>query len=62
MPAKAGLCSRKAQKAICELQPTNNSINLVNLRENILPTRERAHLILEKGRDHAVRRVRLRKL
>ena len=39
-----------------------SSINLVNLRENILPTRERAHLILEKGRDHAVRRVRLRKL
>jgi type I pantothenate kinase len=38
------------------------SINLVNLQENILPTRERAHLILEKGRDHAVRRVRLRKL
>ena len=38
------------------------SINLLNLRENILPTRERAHLILEKGRDHAVRRVRLRKL
>jgi len=38
------------------------SINLVNLRENILPTRERAHLILEKGRDHAVRRVRLRKI
>jgi type I pantothenate kinase len=39
-----------------------NRINLVNLRENILPTRDRAHLILEKGRDHAVRRVRLRKL
>ena len=38
------------------------SINLVNLRENIVPTRERAHLILAKGRDHAVRRVRLRKL
>jgi len=38
------------------------SINLVNLRENVLPTRERAHVILEKGRDHAVRRVRLRKL
>src|SRR5688572_14215417 len=38
------------------------TINLVNLRENILPTREPAHLILEKGRDHAVRRVRLRKL
>jgi len=38
------------------------SINLVNLRENVQPTRERAHLILEKGRDHAVRRVKLRKL
>lgn len=37
------------------------SINLVNLRENVLPTRERAYLILEKGRDHAVRKVRLRK-
>ena len=38
------------------------TINLVNLRENVWPTRERAHLILEKGRDHAVRRVRLRRL
>ena len=38
------------------------SINLVNLRENVLPTRERARLILEKGRDHAIRRVKLRKL
>ena len=38
------------------------SINLVNLRENVLPTRERAHLILEKGRDHAIRKVKLRKL
>lgn len=37
------------------------SINLMNLHENILPTRERAHVILEKGRDHAVRRVRLRR-
>jgi type I pantothenate kinase len=36
------------------------TINLVNLRQNVLPTRERAHLVLEKGRDHAVRRIRLR--
>jgi type I pantothenate kinase len=36
------------------------AINLVNLHQNVLPTRERAHLVLEKGRDHAVRRVRLR--
>jgi type I pantothenate kinase len=38
------------------------TINLPNLRQNVLPTRERAHLVLEKGRDHAVRRVRLRRL
>lgn len=37
-------------------------VNLVNLRENIAPTKGRAHLVLEKGGDHAVRRVRLRKL
>jgi type I pantothenate kinase len=37
-------------------------INGVNLRENIQPTRERAHLILEKGKDHFVRGVKLRKL
>lgn len=37
-------------------------INGVNLRENILPTRLRARLILEKGPDHVIQRVRLRKL
>ena len=37
-------------------------INLANLRENIAPSRERAHLVLEKGADHRVKRVRLRKL
>jgi type I pantothenate kinase len=37
-------------------------INLANLRENIAPTRDRAHLVLEKGGDHRVKRVRLRKL
>jgi len=38
------------------------TVNLVNLRENIVPTRGRAHLVLEKGSDHAIGRVRLRKL
>jgi type I pantothenate kinase len=38
------------------------TINGVNLSENIYPTRERARLVLEKGSDHTVRRVRLRKL
>jgi type I pantothenate kinase len=37
-------------------------INEPNLLKNILPTRERAHLILRKGEDHAVEEVRLRKL
>jgi type I pantothenate kinase len=37
------------------------TINKVNLRENILPTRDRASLILEKASDHSVRRVRLRR-
>jgi type I pantothenate kinase len=38
------------------------AINGLNLRENIGPTRARAHLILDKGPDHAVRQVRLRRL
>jgi type I pantothenate kinase len=37
-----------------------SSINAVNLCENIVPTRELADLILEKGPDHRVKRVRLR--
>ena len=37
-------------------------INLVNLRENILPTRSRAALILRKGVDHRIEEVALRKL
>lgn len=37
-------------------------INLVNLRENILPTRQRASLILSKGEDHRIEAVALRKL
>ncbi|WP_275556758.1 type I pantothenate kinase [Mixta sp. Marseille-Q2659] len=36
-------------------------INWRNLRENILPTRERASLILSKSANHAVEKVRLRK-
>lgn len=36
--------------------------NLTNLRENILPTRQRADLILSKGADHAIEWVALRKL
>jgi type I pantothenate kinase len=37
-------------------------INLLNLHENILPTRQRAHLILKKGESHLVEEVALRRL
>ncbi len=36
------------------------SINRPNLLENILPSRSRADLVLDKGHDHGVRTVRLR--
>lgn len=36
-------------------------INEVNLFENIVPTRERASLILQKAADHSIERVRLRR-
>ena len=36
-------------------------INLVNLRENVLPTRQRADLVLRKRADHAVDEVWLRR-
>lgn len=38
-----------------------DEINGLNLQENILPTRERANLILSKGENHAVDSVSLRK-
>jgi type I pantothenate kinase len=38
------------------------TINLVNLREHVLPTRPRADLVLRKGSDHMIRSVFLRKL
>lgn len=39
-----------------------NRINLVNLHDNILPTRPRADLILKKGESHQVEEVALRRL
>jgi len=38
------------------------TINAVNLKENIAPSRERAKLILRKGSDHKIDCVQLRKL
>jgi len=39
-----------------------NDINLPNLVENVLPTKHRATLVLQKGANHDVERVLLRKL
>jgi type I pantothenate kinase len=39
-----------------------NRINLVNLHENILPTRPRADLVLKKSESHRVEEVALRRL
>jgi type I pantothenate kinase len=52
--------SENAARAIAEGLWQN--INLKNLRENILPTRPRADLILRKGPDHLIQEVALRKL
>lgn len=53
------MTKREARKKALEMWET---INLVNLRDNILPTRERARLILCKRGDHKVHSVALRKL
>lgn len=38
------------------------TINGPNLEDNILPTRERAHLVMQKGRSHLIEAIHLRKL
>jgi type I pantothenate kinase len=55
----AALDDREAEDVARQIWRT---INGVNLRENVMPTRDRARLIIEKGHDHAVTRVRLRRL
>jgi type I pantothenate kinase len=37
-------------------------VNSPNLRENIAPTRDRAHLVLRKGENHRVQELRLRRI
>jgi len=49
-------------EAIATAEEIWRTINGVNLRDNIAPTRDRARLILEKSADHTVRRVRLRQI
>ena len=54
--------SLNEEEAIATATEIWDSINLVNLRNNIFPTRYRSDLILHKNQDHAIDRVFLRKL
>ncbi|MCB1019832.1 MAG: type I pantothenate kinase, partial [Acidobacteria bacterium] len=55
----ATLTDEEAHATALEIWRT---INSKNLRENIIPTRQRAHLILRKGMNHTIESVALRKL
>jgi type I pantothenate kinase len=55
----AGFSDAAARERALEIWRT---INLKNLEENILPTRQRAGLILRKGANHRAESVALRRL
>ncbi len=55
----AALDDAQAQAVATQIWET---VNLVNLRANIRPTRARADLILHKGADHRVREIWLRNI
>jgi type I pantothenate kinase len=50
------------EQAVARADALWREINEPNLVSNILPTRARADLVLQKGSDHSINRVRLRKL
>ena len=52
----------KEEAALAIAENLWENINLKNLRQNILPTRPRADLILHKGAGHRIEQVALRKL
>lgn len=50
------------EEATAQAKSIWREINGPNLRENIMPTRERARLVLRKGPDHRVEEIRLRSM
>lgn len=50
------------EEALDYARTTWRTVNKVNLLENVAPTRGRAGLVIRKGADHKVQRLRLRKL
>jgi type I pantothenate kinase len=55
----ASLGDREAERTAKDIWRT---INGVNLRDNIVASRDRARLVLEKDGEHSVRRIRLRRI
>ncbi|EGT73946.1 type I pantothenate kinase [Haemophilus haemolyticus] len=53
--------SLSKEEAVATASKIWDEINGLNLNQNILPTRERANLILTKGENHQVELVKLRK-
>lgn len=53
--------SLSKEEAISTASKIWDEINGLNLNQNILPTRERANLILKKGHNHQVELIKLRK-
>lgn len=49
------------EEAIKTAKTIWEEINKINLEENIIPTKERASLIMTKGSNHSITNVRLRK-
>ena len=58
-PLRRALATTTRRRGPADLERRSTA---VNLHENILPTRDRARLILEKQADHTVGAVRLRRL
>ncbi|MDR1634635.1 MAG: type I pantothenate kinase [Bifidobacteriaceae bacterium] len=54
--------SMSSAQAAAYAETVWDTVNSPNLESNILPTRSRASLILRKGADHLVERIRLRKI
>ncbi|MFT0891947.1 type I pantothenate kinase [Pseudochelatococcus sp. G4_1912] len=50
------------EEALQKAEELWGGTNLINLRDNILPTRQRANLILRKGDSHRIEEVALRRL
>ncbi|URJ25265.1 type I pantothenate kinase [Candidatus Blochmannia ocreatus (nom. nud.)] len=49
------------KKIVCVASNFWSKVNGLNLQKNILPSRNRAHLILKKGKNHVINNVYLRK-